>query len=98
MVNDVDGVRNMSRREMLSCMEEGISVCVAMVVLMVVVGVVCLGAVGVDCAAMFSFMLEVDIFVLGEVFVVVTVKVKLVVGFIVNIVLYCSNVRGYFPL
>ena len=87
MINDVDGVQNLSRREMLSCMREGISVCVVMVVLMVVVGVACVGGVEVDCAAMVCFMLEGNIFVLGETFAVVTVKVELVVGFIVNIVL-----------
>lgn len=69
-------------------MREGISVSVVMVVLMVmVVGVVCLGAVVVDCAAMICFMLEGDIFALGEVSVVVTVKVELVLAFIVNIAL-----------
>lgn len=69
-------------------MREGISVSVVMVVLMVmVVGVVCLGAVVVDCAAMIYFMLEGDIFALGEVSVEVTVKVELVLAFIVNIAL-----------
>ena len=69
-------------------MREGISVSVVMVVLMVmVVGVVCLGAVVVDCAAMICFMLEGDIFALGEVSVEVIVKVELVLAFIVNIAL-----------
>lgn len=42
---------------------------------------------GVDCAAMICFMLEGDIFALGEVSVEVTVKVELVLAFIVNIAL-----------
>ena len=36
-VNDAEGVRNLGGREMLSCMKEGISVFVKVVVLMVVV-------------------------------------------------------------
>ena len=57
-VNDVEVVQNLGGREMLSCMTEGSSVCVVVVLMVVVgvaelmevVGVVCLGAVEVDCS------------------------------------------------
>ena len=71
-------VCNLGGREMLSCMREGISVCVV-VVLVVTVGVVCLGAVEVDSSGV------VDNFVLGGVLVVVVVvEVDLVVGCVVS--------------
>ena len=38
-VKDVEGVHNLGGREMLSCMKEGISVCMVVVVFTVVVGV-----------------------------------------------------------
>ena len=59
MVKEVEGMWNFGRREMSHCLREGISVFVVMVmvliilvgvvVLMAVVGVMCLGAVQVDC-------------------------------------------------
>ena len=99
MVNDVKGVQNLGGREILSCMRKGISVCVLVVVLMVVVGVlelmivlkvVCLGAVGEDCSGV------IDTFVLGGDFVVVLVGVELVVRCAMKLVLWCSNGRGDF--
>ena len=59
IVNDVEDVGNLGRREMFSSMREWISVCGVVVVLMVVVGVVelmmvvemvCLGIVELDCS------------------------------------------------
>ena len=56
-----------------------------------VVGVLCMGALEVDCAGV------VDILVLGGVFVVeVAEGVELVVGCVVRLVLWCVNGRGYF--
>ena len=55
------------------------------------VGVLCIGAVEVDCTGV------VDIMVLGGVFVVKVVEgVELVVGCVVRLVLWCTNRRGYF--
>ena len=69
---EVQGVRNLSGREMLSCMREEFFVCAVVVVLMVVVRMVCLGAVEVECLEVF-FMTEGNIFELGGSFVVVVV-------------------------
>ena len=56
-----------------------------------VVGVLCIRALEVDCAGV------VDILVLGWVFMVkVAEGVKLVVGCVVRLVLWCVNGRGYF--
>ena len=50
MAKEVEVVQNLGRKDMLSCMREGISVCAVVVVLKVLVGVVvlmvvvCLGA------------------------------------------------------
>ena len=56
-----------------------------------VVGVLCIGALEVDCARV------VDILVLGGVFMVeVAEGVELVVGCVVMVVLCCVNGRGYF--
>ena len=41
MVNEVEGVWNLVRREMLRCMREEISVCVELMLLIAVVGVAC---------------------------------------------------------
>ena len=55
------------------------------------VGVLCIGAVEVDCTG------GIDIVVLGRVFVVKVVEgVELVVGCVVRLVLWCANGRGYF--
>ena len=60
-------------------------------VLGVVVGVLCIGALEVDCVGM------VGILVLGGVFMVeVAEGVELVVGCVVRLVLWCVNGRGYF--
>ena len=77
---------------MLSSMRDVIRVRVAVVVvLMVVVGVLCIGTAGVTCTGV------VDILVLGGVFVVEVVKeVDLVVGCVVRLVLWCGNWRGDF--
>ena len=61
---------------------------VGLVVLMIVVGVVYLGAVEVGCSAVG------DISVLGGVFVVVVVEMELVVEYLVRLVLWCSDGRG----
>ena len=54
-------------------------------------GVLCIGAVEVDCTEV------VDIMVLGGVFVVEVVEgVELVVGCVVRLVLWCANGREYF--
>ena len=85
--------------EMLSWMREGISVCVMVLVLTVVVGVfelmmvvavVCFGVAEVECLGV------VDTFMLGGDFVVVVVEVELVVGCVLKLVLWCSNGRGDF--
>ena len=56
-----------------------------------VVGVLCIGAVEVNCTRV------VDILVLGGVFVVEVVEgVELVVECVVRLVLWCANERGYF--
>ena len=90
MLNDVENAPELGGRETLNFMREGISVCVVVVVLMlvvgvvvlmIVVGVVCLVAVELDCSGV------VDIFVLGGVFVV---------GCIARLVLWCSNDEGIF--
>ena len=77
---------------MLSSMRDVIRVRVAVVVvLMVVVGVLCIGTAGVTCTGV------VDILVLGGVFVVEVVKeVDLVVGCVVRLVPWCCNLRGEF--
>ena len=59
MVKEVEGLRNLGRTEMLSCKRAGISVAVV-VVLIVVMGVICLGAcflsvVEVDCRSVFIY-------------------------------------------
>ena len=59
------------------------------------VGVLCVGALEMDCAGV------VDILVLGEVFMmevveVVELVVRVVVGCVVRLVLWCMNGRGYF--
>ena len=55
------------------------------------VGVLCIGALEVDCEGV------VDILVLGGVFIVGVVEgVELVVGCVVRLVLWCVNERGYF--
>ena len=59
MVKEVEGLRNSGRTEMLSCKRAGISVSVV-VVLIVVMGVMCLGAcflsvVEVDCRSVFIY-------------------------------------------
>ena len=55
------------------------------------VGVLCIGAVEVDCTGV------VDIMVLGGVFVVEVVEgVEQVVGCVVRLALWCANGRGYF--
>ena len=56
-----------------------------------VVGVLWIGVVEVDCIGV------VDIMVLGGVFVVEVVEgVELVVGYVVRLVLWCANGRGFF--
>ena len=76
MIRAVDGVPNMGRCKMFSCMRVGISVSMVAVVLVGAVGVVCFGArflsLGeVDCLG----GLEGEIFELGRDFVIVVVKV-----------------------
>ena len=61
---------------------------VGLVVLMIVVGVMYLGAVEVGCSGVG------DISVLGGVFVVVGVEMELVVEYLVRLVLWCSDGRG----
>ena len=41
MAKEVEVVQNLGRKDMLSCMREGISVCAVVVVLKVLVGVWC---------------------------------------------------------
>lgn len=67
-----------------------------LVMLMAVVGVVCLREVKVDRLGMVCFIVESDIFVLGGVSVVLMVQVKMVVGCVVKLVLWCSNESGDF--
>ena len=49
-----------------------------------------------DCLGMVSFIVESDIFVLGGVSVVLMMQVKMVVGCVVKLVLWCSNGSGDF--
>ena len=66
-------------------------VAVRVVVLVIVVGVLCIGEVEVDCTGV------VDILVLGGVFMVEVVEeVELVVGCVVRLDLWCANRRGDF--
>lgn len=67
-----------------------------LLMLMAVVGVVCLREVEVDRLGMVCFIVESDIFVLGGVSVVLMVQVKMVVGCVVKLVLWCSNESGDF--
>lgn len=67
-----------------------------LVMLMAVVGVVCLREVEVDRLGMVYFIVESDIFVLGGVSVVLMMQVKMVVGCVVKLVLWCSNGSGDF--
>ena len=110
VVNDVEGVRHLDGREMLSCMREDISLCVLVVVLMValavevlmvLVGVVVLMiVVGAVCLGAVEVDCSgvVDTFVLDGVFVVVVVvEVELVVvGCVLKLVLWCSDGSGVF--
>ena len=108
MISDVECVRSLGGREMFSSMRRGISVCVVVVLLMVVVGMVVLTvvvgvvmlmmvlgvlnieAVKVDCSRV------IEVFVLGGFSVVVAVEVELVVGGVMQLVLWCSNGKGDF--
>ena len=66
-------------------------VAVGVVVLGIVVGVFCIGAMEVDCTGV------VDNLVLGKVFVVEAAEeVEMVVGCLVKQVLWCANGRGDF--
>ena len=85
MVKEVEGVQNLGERQTLSCMREGFSNCVLVVVLMLVVGgvvlllvvaVMCLGVVEVNCSGVGCFMVEGDIFELGGSFAVVVVEME----------------------
>ena len=96
MVSYVEEVLNLGGRDMLSRMRDGTTVCVVLVMLMEVVGVGCLREVAVDCLEMVSFIVESDIFVLGGVTVVLMMQVKMVVGCVVKLVLWCSNGSGDF--
>ena len=58
--------------------------------MLIVVRVVCLGAVEVDCSGV------VDLFALGGNLLVMAVEVQLVVGCVVKLVLWCLNVKGDF--
>ena len=49
-----------------------------------------------DRLGMVCFIVESDIFVLGGVSVVLMVQVKMVVGCVVKLVLWCSNESGDF--
>ena len=49
-----------------------------------------------DCLGMVSFIVESDIFVLGGITVVLMMQVKMVVGCVVKLVLWCSNGSGDF--
>ena len=89
---------------MLICMRAGISVCVVVMVLMIGVGVVCIGSfflsvVEVDCLGVIFFLMEGDIFELGGVFEVVVLEVEvenfeMVVGCVMRLVLWFLNWRG----
>ena len=66
-------------------------VAVRVVLLVIVVGVLCIGEVEADCTGV------VDILVLGGIFMVEVVEeVELVVGCVVRLVLCCANRRGDF--